>query len=113
MHDDAPRDPFAGDENFLVCHVADPSINRDEEAYKKADYQWGLDMSDAIQPVAKELGIKQEVVVTPFNFKMYPNGEYGQYYATLFLKEGYKPILEKADELRRSQEEDTTDGEDA
>jgi hypothetical protein len=109
MHDDAPRDPFAGEEIFLVCYVADPSINRDEQAYDAAGHPWELGMSEAIQPIAREMGITQEIVVTPFNFELHANGEYGKYYATLFLKEGYEPILEKADKLRTSQEDDLVD----
>lgn len=105
IHGDTPKDPFKGEEIFLICHVADPEINRDEQAFEDAGYQWGLDISEAVQPMAQELGIEQEVIVNPFNFEMYNNGEYGQYYATLFLREGFEPILDRADRERKEQEE--------
>ena len=110
IHDDAPRDPLQGDELSLVCHVADPAINRDEAAYQEAGYQWDLEMSEAAQPIARELDITQEVIVTPFNFQMHANGEYGEYYVTLYLKEGYDPILEVTDKRLREQRERFLDG---
>lgn len=111
IHNDSPRDPFVGDEISLVCHVADPAISRDEAAYEEEGYQWELNMSEAAQPIAKESGLKQALIVTPFNFEMHASGEYGQYYATLYLKEGYQPILEMADQRLKEQREQLIDGE--
>lgn len=110
IHNDSPRNPFVGDELSLVCYIADPAMSRDEAAYEAEGYQWELNMTEEVQPIAEEFGLRQALIVTPFNFEMHANGEYGQYYATLYLKEGYQPILEVADQRLKEQREQLIDG---
>lgn len=105
VHSDAPRDPLQADEVDLVCHLADPSITQDLDAYNDQGFAWGLDMAEKIQPVLEEQGIDIEVIISPFNFQMHDAGEYGEYYHSLFLKPGFEPVLDAADQQKKNREE--------
>ncbi len=109
IHSDTPKDPFSGDEIFLVCHLTDPDFTRDMKAFEEKGHPWSLEISETAQSLAQELGIQQEVIVTPFNFAFHANNEYGQYYLTLYLKEGYEPILDRADTERKRREQESLD----
>lgn len=104
IHADSKKDPLSGEEIYLVCHLADPAITNDIAAYDESAVGWSLDMSEAMQHILEKRDIRQEVILTPFNFRLHERGEYGSYYITLFLREGYKPILEIADEQKKEKE---------
>jgi len=106
VHSDTPKDPLQGEEVDLVCHLADPNITQDLETYNDQGYAWGLDMAENIRPVAEELNIEAEIIVTPFNFQMHDAGEYGEYYHSLFLKSGFDPVLDAADQQKKNREDD-------
>ena len=105
VHSDAPQDPLQGDEVDLVCHLADPNITQDLEAYNDQGFAWGLEMAENIRSLAEELDLDAEVIVTPFNFQMHDAGEYGEFYHSLFLKAGFEPVLEAADAQKKNREE--------
>jgi hypothetical protein len=104
IHSDLPRDPLNNDEVHLVCHLADHDISNDLDRYNDEGYLWGLDMQERISQVLSEEGIESEVIITPFNFRLHEEGEYGCYYHTLFLREGFTPVLELADQKKRARE---------
>ncbi len=97
VHSDVPRDPLKGDEVYLVCHLLDPEITHDMEVFDDRGMLWSLDLSEKLLPEIEQLGIEKEVIIMPFSYPLYFQGEYGKYYMTLYLKEGYSPILETAD----------------
>ena len=105
VHSDTPRDPLQNEEVDLVCHLADPNITQDLDAYNDEGFAWGLDMAEKIRPDVEELGINAEVIVSPFNFQMHDSGEYGEYFHSLFLKTGFDPVLEAADRQKKNREE--------
>ncbi len=109
VHSDSPKDPLGAEEVFLVCHVGDPTISNDLELYEGEGYGWGLEMQEGLQPVIETLGIELEVVVSAFNFKLYNAGEYGSYFHTLFLREGYTPVLQLADQQQKEREKQILD----
>jgi len=109
IHADSRKDPLAGEEIYLVSHLAEPSITNDIEVYDEAAVDWSLDMGEAISPLLDEQGIEQEVILTPFNYRLHERGEYGSFYVTLFIKKGYRPILEIADELKRKKDRQILD----
>jgi hypothetical protein len=59
--------------------------------------------------VIDTLGIELEVVVSAFNFKLYNAGEYGSYFHTLFLRDGYTPVLQLADQQQKEREKQILD----
>jgi hypothetical protein len=105
VHSDTPRDPLQNEEVDLVCHLADPNITQDLDAYNDEGFAWGLDMAEKIRPDVEEWGINSEIIVSPFNFQMHDAGEYGEYYHSLFLKTGFDPVLEAADQQKKNREE--------
>ncbi len=102
VHSDVPQDPFKADEVYLVCHLLDPEITYDVDVFNDRGMLWSLEISEKLQSSIEEMGITQEIIIMPFNFQLYSQGEYGRYYLTLYLKEGYSPILETADKKRDS-----------
>jgi len=104
IHSDTPKDPFRNEEIYLVCHLGEPRITNDMETYNDEGFAWGLEMSEALQPVLEEMDIDKEVVVTPFNFELHEQNEYGDYYQTLFIRDGFDPILKIADEHKEERE---------
>ena len=109
VHSDSPKDPLRAEEVFLVCHVGDPNISNDLDVYEGEGFSWGLEMQEGLQPVVEELGIEQEVVIAAFNFKLYNAGEYGSYFHTLFLRKGYTPVLQLADQQQKEREKEILD----
>ncbi|MDZ7760572.1 MAG: hypothetical protein U5L00_09985 [Desulfovermiculus sp.] len=105
VHSDTPKDPLQNEEVDLVCHLADPNITQDLDAYNDEGFAWGLDMAEKIRSDLEELGINTEVIISPFNFQMHDSGEYGEYYYSLFLKPGFDPVLEVADQQKKNREE--------
>jgi hypothetical protein len=97
IHSDCPGNPYQTDQIQLVCHIADPEMNRDLLALDDLGRQWAMDLSEAARHIAATMGIRQNIAVTPFNFELYADGEYGDYYGTLFIKDGCEPILEWSD----------------
>lgn len=106
IHSEVPRDPLENDEIYLVCHLADHGISNDMDRYDDEGYLWGLDIQERIGQVLSEEGIGNEVIVTPFNFRLHEEGEYGAYYHTLFLREGFTPVIELADQKKRSKDQE-------
>jgi hypothetical protein len=106
IHSEVPRDPLENEELHLVCHLADHAISNDLDRYNDEGYLWGLEMQERISHVLAEEGIENEVILTPFNFRLHEDGEYGSYYHTLFLKEGFTPIIELADQKKRAREQE-------
>jgi len=106
IHSDVPRDPLENDEIYLVCHLADHGISNDMDRYDDEGYLWGLDIQERIGQVLSEEGIENEVIVTPFNFRLHEEGEYGIYYHTLFLREGFTPVIELADQKKQSKDQE-------
>jgi hypothetical protein len=106
IHSDTPRDPLESDEIYIVCSIADPEITNNIDAYNDAGFSWALDMQDKTEGLRKELEIEPEIVLAPFNFDLHADGEYGEYYSTLFIKEGYTPVLEIADKEQYRREQD-------
>ncbi|MEF8824064.1 MAG: hypothetical protein V5B78_08440 [Desulfohalobiaceae bacterium] len=106
IHSDVPRDPLENDEIYLVCHLADHGISNDMDRYDDEGYLWGLDIQERIGQVLSEKGIENEVIVTPFNFRLHEEGEYGTYYHTLFLREGFTPVIELADQKKQSKDQE-------
>ena len=104
IHSDSPTDPLKNDEIYLVCHLADPQITNDLDYYNEESFGWGLEMAEQIEPLKEELEIDNEIIISPFNFQLHLNDEYGEYYHTLFIKEGFTPILEVADEQKKERE---------
>lgn len=109
VHSDSPRDPLQGDEVDLVCHLANPGITQDLDAYNDEGFAWGLDMAEQIQPLISDQDIQTEIIVSPFNFQMHASGEYGEYYHSLFIKSGFDPVLEAADQQKKNREEQIVD----
>ncbi|ACV69399.1 hypothetical protein [Desulfohalobium retbaense] len=105
IHSDAPRDPFDAEEIYLVCSLTDPEIANDIEVYNDAGFAWSLEMQDKIEPLREAHGIGPEIILAPFNFVLHAEGEYGEYYSTLFLREGYAPVLKMADEQQAKREQ--------
>ena len=106
IHSDVPRDPLQSDEIHLVCHLADHAISNDLDEYNDRGYLWGLDMQEQIGRVLTEEGIENEVIITPFNFQLHDEGEYGGYYHTLYLKTGFTPVLDLADQKKQAKEQE-------
>jgi len=104
IHSDVPRNPMENDEIYLVCHLADHGISNDLDRYNDEGYLWGLDIQEQISQILAEEGIENEVIVSPFNFRLHEEGEYGTYYHTLFLREGFTPVIELADRRKQSKE---------
>ncbi len=104
IHSEVPRDPLENDEVYLVCHLADHAISNDLDRYNDEGYLWGLDMQERISQVLAEEGIENEVIVAPFNFRLHEDGEYGSYYHTLYLKEGFTPVVELADQKKQARD---------
>lgn len=109
IHSDAPTDPLKNDEIYLVCHLADPRITNDIDYYNEESFSWGLDMAEQIEALKDELSIEKEIIISPFNFQLHSSDEYGAYYHTLFIKEGFTPILEMADEQKNEREKKVLD----
>jgi hypothetical protein len=109
IHSDAPTDPLKNEEIYLVCHLADPRITNDIDYYNEESFSWGLDMAEQLEPLKEELDIQNEIIISPFNFHLHLNDEYGEYYHTLFIKEGFTPILELADEQKKEREKKVLD----
>ncbi len=110
IHSDSPRNPFQSDEIYLICHLAEPGVTYDSRIYNDEGFNWGLDIAEKMEPVLQGLNITQEVIISPFNFELHEHNEYGAYYQTLFLKEGYQPILEVADREKRDKERKVLEG---
>jgi hypothetical protein len=104
IHSDVPRNPLESDEIHLVCHLADHAISNNLDRYNDEGYLWGLNMQERLSQVLADEGIENEVIVTPFNFRLHEEGEYGAYYHTLFLREGFTPVIELADRQKQSRE---------
>lgn len=99
IHSDSPKDPLKGDEVYLVCHLLDPEITRNLDAFDEKGTMWSVEITEKLIPFLEEINFGPEVVIMPFNYQLYSQGEYGQYYITLYLKDGYTPILETADQI--------------
>ncbi len=97
IHSDTPDDPLKKDEIYFICHLLDPDITHDLEVFNDKGTLWSLEIMEKIAPIIEELDIGSEIIITPFNYKLYSQGEYGKYYITLYLKEGYSPVLQTAD----------------
>lgn len=110
IHSDSPKNPFSSDEIYLVCHLAEPGVTYDTRIYNDEGFNWGLEIAEKMEPVLKELDINQEVIISPFNFELHEHNEYGAYYQTLFLKDGYQPILEVADREKKDKERRVLEG---
>jgi hypothetical protein len=110
IHSDSPKNPFQSEEIYLVCHLAEPGMTYDSRVYNDEGFNWGLDMAEKMEPMLDELGISQEVIISPFNFELHEHNEYGDYYQTLYLKDGYQPILEVADREKKDKERRVMEG---
>ncbi|MCF8086108.1 MAG: hypothetical protein K9J48_04370 [Desulfohalobiaceae bacterium] len=106
IHSEVARDPLENDEVHLVCHLADHAISNDLDRYNDEGYLWGLEMQERISQVLAEEGIENEVIITPFNFRLHEDGEYGSYYHTLYLREGFTPVVELADRKKQAREQE-------
>lgn len=104
IHSDAPRDPFGAEEIYLVCSLTDPEIANSLEAYNDAGFTWSLEIQEHVESLRHKWGVPPEVIVAPFNFVLHAEGEYGEYYATLFIQDGYTPVLKMADEQQAKRE---------
>ncbi len=60
---------------------------------------WSLEITEKLTPFLEEINLNPEVIIMPFNYKLYSQGEYGEYYITLYLKEGYSSVFETADKV--------------
>lgn len=106
IHSDVPRDPLEQEEIHLVCHLADHAISNDLDEYNDRGYLWGLEIQDRISQTLSGEGIENEVIITPFNFRLHEEGEYGSYYHTLFIREGFTPVIELADRNKQDKEQE-------
>jgi hypothetical protein len=98
IHSDSPSDPLKNEEVYFICHLLDPEITHDLDVFNDKGTLWSIEITEKIMPYLEELNIKPEIIIMPFNYKLYSQGEYGEYYITLYLKEGYTPVLETADQ---------------
>lgn len=98
IHSDSPKDPLKSDEVYFVCHLLDPEITRNLDVFDEKGTMWSLEITEKLNPFLEEINFDPEVVIMPFNYQLYLQGEYGKYYITLYLKDGYTPILETADQ---------------
>ncbi|GAB6161493.1 hypothetical protein JCM12298_06520 [Desulfothermus naphthae] len=99
IHSDFPKDPLKDDEVYFVCHLLDPEITHDLNVFNEKGTMWSLEILDKLSPFLEEINFIPEVIIMPFNYKLYLQGEYGKYYITLYLKEGYTPVLDAADQF--------------
>ncbi|GAB6888139.1 hypothetical protein JCM13304A_16370 [Desulfothermus okinawensis JCM 13304] len=99
IHSDSPKDPLKTDEIYLVCHLLDPEITHDLDAFDDMGTIWSLEITEKLTPFLEEINLNPEVIIMPFNYKLYSQGEYGEYYITLYLKEGYSSVFETADKV--------------
>jgi len=99
IHSDSPKDPLKGDEVYFVCHLLDPEITRNLDAFDEKGTMWSVEITEKLIPFLEEINFGPEVVIMPFNYQLYSQGEYGQYYITLYLKDGYTPVLDTADQI--------------
>ena len=106
IHSDVPRDPLEQEEIHLVCHLADHAISNDLDECNDRGYLWGLEIQDRISQTLSGEGIENEVIITPFNFRLHEEGEYGSYYHTLFIREGFTPVIELADQKKQDKEQE-------
>lgn len=98
IHAKKPLDPLKEEEVYLVCLLADPQMTNDLDYHNEEGFNWSVEISERLSPLIQKLGIQSEIVVTPFNRQLYEDGEYGEYYRTLFIKKDHTPILELLDE---------------
>lgn len=104
IHSDAPRDPFEAEEIYLVCSLTEPEIANSLEVYNDTGFTWSLEMQENVESLRHKWEVTPEVIVAPFNFVLHAEGEYGEYYSTLFLQDGYTPVLKMADEQQVKRE---------
>ena len=97
VHTNKPMDPLKFDELYLVCILNDFKMMHDFNYHTEEGTNWSIDTSEKLAPFIEELGIRSEVVIVPFNYQLFEEGEYGEYYKILYIEENYKPILELLD----------------
>ncbi len=103
VHSNKPVDPLKFDEVYLICVMDDFKMMNDLDYHTEEGFNWSVEMSEKLTPFIEELGIRNEVIITPFNHQLYEEGEYGEYYQVLFIKEDYTPILELLDKQHETQ----------
>ncbi len=99
IHSDFPKDPLKKDEVYMVCHLLDPEITHNIDVFDEKGTSWSIEMTEKLSSFLEDIKINSEIIIVPFNYILYAQGEYGKYYITLYLKEGYTPVLETADEV--------------
>ncbi len=107
IHQDTPNLPLQSDEIFLVCYLNHYGMTNDVNVYEEEAFSWGIDIYEKVADRIKELGLSEkEIIITPFNFKLHRQNEYGKYFRSLFIKDGYEPILSNADRELKKREQD-------
>ncbi|MCF8038367.1 MAG: helix-turn-helix domain-containing protein [Desulfohalobiaceae bacterium] len=107
IHQDTPNSPLASDEVFLVCYLNHYGITNDLTVYEEEAFSWGIDIYEKVAGRIAELGLSEkEIIITPFNFDLHRQNEYGKYFRSLFIQDGYEPILSIADRELKKREQD-------
>ena len=97
IHSDTPHDPLEADEIYLVCHLLDHGITHDLEIFNDKGTSWSIEIREKVLPLIEKLHLNSEIIIVPFNYKLYAQNEYGKYFITVYLKRDFCPILETAD----------------
>ena len=107
IHQDKAQPPLEGEEIFLVCYLNHYEMTHDLSVYEEEAYTWEMDIAENIESVIKKLGLDdKDIIITPFNFELHRQDEYGQYFRTLFIKPGFEPVLKVADRELKKQEKE-------
>lgn len=107
IHQDTPNLPLESDEIFLVCYLNHYGMTNDLKVYEEEAFSWGIDIYEKVSERIEELGLgDKEIIITPFNFELHRQNEYGKYFRSLFIQEGYEPILSIADRELKKREQD-------
>ena len=110
VHQDKTQPPLDAEEIFLVCYLNNYEMTNNLAVYEEESFTWAMDITENIESVIEDLGLAdKDIVITPFNFELNRQNEYGQYFRTLFIKPGFEPVLTVADKELKKQEKEFDD----
>lgn len=107
IHQDRPHAPLDAEEIYLVCYLNNYEMTHDLSAYEEEAYTWEMDITENIESALKKLRLDdKDIIITPFNFELHRQNEYGEYFRTLFIKPGFEPVLTVADRELKKKKQD-------
>ena len=107
IHQDRPHPPLDAEEIYLVCYLNNYEMTNDLSVYEEEAYTWEMEITENIESALKKLRLEdKEFIITPFNFELHRQNEYGEYFRTLFIKPGFEPVLTVADRELKKQNQD-------